>query len=94
MQKVTASEKCRLHEAFWHYSILAGMATLGLANRRLQPLGHSSMSADMPDTGASRKRQIQITRGRLEAPMLSAYASRTADIPYRAIRCVFHGSGS
>ena len=61
MQKVTASEKCRLHEAFWHYSILAGMATLGLANRRLQPLGHSSMSADMPDAGASRKRQIQIT---------------------------------
>ena len=33
----------------------------GLANRRLQPLGHSSMSADMPDAGASRKRQIQIT---------------------------------
>jgi hypothetical protein len=31
----------------------------GLANRRLQPLGHSSMSADMPDAGPSRKRQIQ-----------------------------------
>ena len=31
----------------------------GLANRRLQPLGHSSLSADMPDAGASRKRQIQ-----------------------------------
>jgi hypothetical protein len=30
----------------------------GLANRRLQPLGHSSMVADMPDTGASRKLQI------------------------------------
>src|ERR1700733_4369912 len=30
----------------------------GLANRRLQPLGHSSVGADMPDTGASRKRQI------------------------------------
>ena len=30
----------------------------GLANRRLQPLGHSSVSADMPDTGVSRKRQI------------------------------------
>ena len=27
----------------------------GLANRRLQPLGHSSMEADMPDTGLSRK---------------------------------------
>jgi hypothetical protein len=33
----------------------------GLANRRLQPLGHSSVSADMPDARASRKRQIQIT---------------------------------
>jgi hypothetical protein len=31
----------------------------GLANRRLQPLGHSSIRADMPDTGASRKRQIR-----------------------------------
>jgi hypothetical protein len=30
----------------------------GLANRRLQPLGHSSVRADMPDTGVSRKRQI------------------------------------
>jgi hypothetical protein len=30
----------------------------GLANRRLQPLGHSSDRADMPDAGASRKRQI------------------------------------
>jgi hypothetical protein len=30
----------------------------GLANRRLQPLGHSSIRADMPDAGASRKRQI------------------------------------
>src|SRR5215212_8851648 len=33
----------------------------GLANRRLQPLGHSSISADMPEARASRKRQIQIT---------------------------------
>ena len=30
----------------------------GLANRRLQPLGHSSDQADMPDADASRKRQI------------------------------------
>ena len=30
----------------------------GLANRRLQPLGHISGTADMPDTGARRKRQI------------------------------------
>jgi hypothetical protein len=31
----------------------------GLANRRLQPLGHVSNSVDMPDAGACRKRQIQ-----------------------------------
>ena len=30
----------------------------GLANRRLQPLGHVSGRADMPDTAVSRKRQI------------------------------------
>jgi hypothetical protein len=34
----------------------------GLANRRLQPLGHSSGKADMPDAGASRKRQIPVRR--------------------------------
>src|SRR5213080_2465131 len=31
----------------------------GLANRRLQPLGHSSLEADMPDAGATRKRQFR-----------------------------------
>src|SRR5207302_5318632 len=31
----------------------------GLANRRLQPLGHSSVRADMPDARARRKRQIR-----------------------------------
>ena len=30
----------------------------GLANRRLQPLGHVSGEADMPHTALSRKRQI------------------------------------
>ena len=30
----------------------------GLANRRLQPLGHSSVEPDMPDAGVGRKRQI------------------------------------
>ena len=30
----------------------------GLANRRLQPLGHSSVKADMPDAGASRKQRF------------------------------------
>jgi hypothetical protein len=37
---------------------LAVTAQVELANRRLQPLGHSSVGADMPDTGASRKQQI------------------------------------
>jgi hypothetical protein len=32
----------------------------GLANRRLQPLGHVSVKADMPDARACRKRQIQM----------------------------------
>ena len=31
----------------------------GLANRRLQPLGHISVAPDMPDAMASRKRQIR-----------------------------------
>ena len=31
----------------------------GLANRRLQPLGHSSVEPDMPDAGVSRKRQFR-----------------------------------
>ena len=30
----------------------------GLANRRLQPLGHSSCKLDMPDAMPSRKRQV------------------------------------
>jgi hypothetical protein len=30
----------------------------GLANRRLQPLGHSSGTPDMPDAVPSRKRQV------------------------------------
>jgi hypothetical protein len=43
----------------------------GLANRRLQPLGHSSVGADMPDTGASRKPQIvnRPFQDRLEVPV-------------------------
>ena len=32
----------------------------GLANRRLQPLGHSSGKADMPDAEASCKRQMSV----------------------------------
>ena len=52
----------------------------GLANRRLQPLGHSSVSADMPDARASRKRQIELSRGHLQARTLPP---RAADVPYR-----------
>jgi len=51
------------------------------------------MSADMPDAGASRKRQIQI------APRLFGRRRRFARIPYewpmfpyRAFRCIFPGS--
>ena len=35
----------------------------GLANRRLQPLGHVSVQADMPDAALSRKRQIKRRTG-------------------------------
>ncbi len=38
----------------------------GLANRRLQPLGHVSGEADMPDTAPSRKRQL---RGNVMPPV-------------------------
>jgi hypothetical protein len=50
----------------------------GLANRRLQPLGHSSMNADMPDARASRKRQIQITPSHLKARPLRVLQARKA----------------
>src|SRR5882724_11456775 len=49
----------------------------GLANRRLQPLGHSSVRADMPDAEARRKRQIQVTPG----PFSDAGASGPARAP-------------
>jgi hypothetical protein len=53
----------------------------GLANRRLQPLGHSSVRADMPDAGAGRKQQIS---GR-----------RLAAIYWlRACFCGFHSASS
>ena len=41
----------------------------GLANRRLQPLGHVSGQADMPDTAVSRKRKIK------------GYATRVTRLP-------------
>src|SRR5260221_13961213 len=51
---------------YWFFGGAGGIRTLdralqpynGLANRRLQPLGHSSVAPDMPDPGMGRKRQI------------------------------------
>ena len=64
----------------------------GLANRRLQPLGHSSISADMPDASASRKRQIRITRRSFKgAAGASREFSQRPDIPYRAFGACFRG---
>jgi hypothetical protein len=48
----------------------------GLANRRLQPLGHVSNKADMPDAGATRKRQIW--PGRISANYLNTKELRQA----------------
>ena len=48
----------------------------GLANRRLQPLGHVSNKADMPDAGATRKRQIWL--GRISANYLTTKELRQA----------------
>jgi hypothetical protein len=45
----------------------------GLANRRLQPLGHSSVKADMPDARVSRKRQIY--GGRIRKPFNGSESS-------------------
>ena len=50
----------------------------GLANRRLQPLGHVSNMADMPDAGATRKRQI--CPGRTSANHLN-----TKELPQAAV---------
>src|SRR6266404_3104096 len=52
----------------------------GLANRRLQPLGHSSIEADMPDAGASRKRQIQVAQFRSHLA--------TPGLPIEALSCI------
>lgn len=53
----------------------------GLANRRLQPLGHSSMRADMPDARASRKRQIQVTPGLFGGGAAAGVPSGRSRIP-------------
>src|SRR5438445_9839839 len=59
----------------------------GLANRRLQPLGHSSVRADMPEAGASRKRQIWVTPG----PFGGAAASGADLTPNRVPPASFPG---
>ena len=53
----------------------------GLANRRLQPLGHSSIRADMPDAGARRKHQMWIAQGHLMA--MTDGGTRTARLVSR-----------
>ena len=64
----------------------------GLANRRLQPLGHSSMSADMPDAGASRKQQFEIKPLRSGDTRPCAHSARMADVPEPPIQ-VYLGRG-
>ena len=49
----------------------------GLANRRLQPLGHVSGQADMPDTAVSRKRKIK------------GYATRVTQSPATGSGAIF-----
>ena len=57
----------------------------GLANRRLQPLGHSSIEADMPDAGATRKRQIPgcLIRSRLATRGLLRLSTETLKLAPR-----------
>ena len=61
----------------------------GLANRRLQPLGHSSVRADMPEAGASRKRQIQVTPGPFGG---AAALKRSSRARQRAAELAFESS--
>jgi hypothetical protein len=65
----------------------------GLANRRLQPLGHSSVRADMPDAGASRKRQIR--RRRVRQPFCDSWRRRSGRL-FAAIgrKCASTDQGS
>jgi hypothetical protein len=55
----------------------------GLANRRLQPLGHSSVVADMPDTGASRKLQF------LSAEFFAVWAQRDVGSGSRSVMACY-----
>jgi len=57
----------------------------GLANRRLQPLGHSSVRADMPDAGAGRKRQIRGFRIRRYLRALARPGSLASDRRHRSV---------
>ena len=50
----------------------------GLANRRLQPLGHSSVRADMPDAEVSRKRQIE--KRRIREPLYLRFRDFQPDL--------------
>ena len=54
------------------------MAMNGLANRRLQPLGHSSIEADMPVAGASGSGSVKRIQGH---PALDVDARSNAKRP-------------
>ena len=56
----------------------------GLANRRLQPLGHVSSKADMPDAAASRKRQMWRAAGQGNAFFRARPERRFRRQSYRA----------
>src|ERR1700730_3411718 len=63
----------------------------GLANRRLQPLGHSSVKADMPEAGGSRKQEIPgcLTRSHLVTPwIVIEVLERVVELAPRIIRRV------
>src|SRR6266700_3856326 len=63
----------------------------GLANRRLQPLGHVSSTADMPDAAAGRKRQIVCSHAYKAVVNTVATDCRAWSVdsrgPLRRIRC-------
>src|SRR4051794_7559124 len=63
----------------------------GLANRRLQPLGHSSLEADMPDAGATRKRQFRCREANKIVKSVWLDIGFAADAARAARRSKFHG---
>ena len=67
----------------------------GLANRRLQPLGHSSCRLDMPDAMPSRKRQLQASDSRaIRRRLPSLHISPRTISPRRPVIDPAVGSGT